>query len=177
VTALVVLKSIEGFESITEMMIKNWMPVGTVINRGRPRCEEFEEEVMAECERAVDPKRKRLSSANDFSYELVRKSANLLMDKEYCDKESGSYVKKWRVNKTTRRLCFTNKWILGVLRRHSTRCTLASHVDRIIPSPSSAIDNRLLGESILSVFDEAEGGYDDNVQGNFDLIDDVFPCM
>jgi len=78
-------------------------------------------------------------------------TVNLLMDKEYCDKGTGRYVKM------TSQLRFTNKWILGVFRRHSTWCTLASHVDRIIPSPSSVIDNRLLGDGILSVFDEEKG--------------------
>jgi len=85
------------------------------------------------------------------------------MDKEYCDKGTGRYVKM------TSQLRFTNKWILGVFRRHSTWCTLASHVDRIIPSPSSVIDNRLLGDGILSVFDEEKGTTNNNV--NFDIID------
>jgi len=180
VTALVVLKSIEGFECLSEMRIKQWMTVGTEVNRGRPRSEEFEEEVMYECERANDPKRKRPSSANDYSYELVRNSANALLDKEYCDEKTGCYVKKWRFNKTTRNLRFTNKWIFGVLRRHSMRCTLASHVNRLTGGPklkddisSPLIDDFLLVDGISSAFDEEDGECNHNVYGNLDLINDM----
>jgi len=68
------------------------------------------------------------------------------------------YGRMWEgCRSQTEETFIANKWILHTFRRHSTRCTLAFHVDRIIPSPSSVIDNRLLGDGILSVFDEEKG--------------------
>lgn len=93
---------------------------------GRPTCDEFEEEVIAECENSLNNNsscfdRKRSSSStttNEYSYALVKKCAATVMEKEYWDEGSRSFVKKWQLNRTTSRLCFTNKWVQGVqLRR------------------------------------------------------------
>ena len=94
---------------------------------GRPRstCDEFEEEVIAECESSLnsysscfDRKRSSSSSSNEYAYALVKKCAATVMEKEYWDEGSHSFVKKWQLNRTTSRLRFTNKWVQGVqLRR------------------------------------------------------------
>jgi len=99
---------------------------------GKPKCDEFEEEVMAECVSLVDdnscPKRKRVSSSlssitNYYSYAHVKKCAAIVMQKNYWDDKTRSFVKKWQLNRTTSRLCFTNKWVHGVLRRHLLKKT------------------------------------------------------
>jgi len=94
---------------------------------GRPRstCDEFEEEVIAECERLLnsysscfDGKTSSSSSSNEYTYALVKKCAAAVMEKEYWDEGRHSFVKKWQLNRTTSRLRFTNKWVQGVqLRR------------------------------------------------------------
>jgi hypothetical protein len=94
---------------------------------GRPRstCDEFEEEVIAECESSLnsysscfDRETSSLSSSNEYTYALVKKCAATVMEKEYWDEGSHSFVKKWQLNRTTSRLRFTNKWVQGVqLRR------------------------------------------------------------
>jgi hypothetical protein len=94
---------------------------------GRPRstCDEFEEDVIAECESSLnsysscfDRETSSLSSSNEYTYALVKKCAAAVMEKEYWDEGSHSFVKKWQLNRTTSRLRFTNKWVQGVqLRR------------------------------------------------------------
>ena len=94
---------------------------------GRPRstCDEFEEEVIAECESSLnsysscfDRKTSSSSSSNEYTYALVKKCAAAVKEKEYWDEGRHSFVKKWQLNRTTSRLRFTNKWVQGVqLRR------------------------------------------------------------
>jgi len=96
-------------------------------SRGRPVCEEFEEEVIAECESSLESncfKRKRASSGNDYSYAQVKQCAAIVMDKEYWDEGSRSFVKKWQLNRRTCSLSFTNKWVCGMLRRYSKKLRL-----------------------------------------------------
>lgn len=93
--------------------------------RGRPKSDEFEDEVLAECERSLSTgfymMRKRGNRCNEYSYVHVKKSAAIVMDMEYWDEKTCSFVKKWQLNRTTSRLRFTNKWVHGVLRRHSEK--------------------------------------------------------
>jgi hypothetical protein len=93
--------------------------------RGRPKSDEFEDEVLAECERSLSTgfymMRKRGNRCNEYSYVHVKKSAAIVMDTEYWDEKTCSFVKKWQLNRTTSRLRFTNKWVHGVLRRHSEK--------------------------------------------------------
>ena len=101
--------------------------------RGRPKSDEFEDEVLVECERSLSTgyymMRKRGNRCNEYSYVHVKKSAAIVMDMEYWDEKTCSFVKKWQLNRTTSRLRFTNKWVHGVLRRHSekTRNISSSH--------------------------------------------------
>lgn len=129
ITAMNQIKSIRGFENITESMIGQWVVLRTSNNPGRPVCEEFEEEVMIECERTYDNdndnKVKRgFTANNNYTYDQIRACAAKVMDRYYLDTRSSIYTKKWELNKRTNRLRFTNKWILGVLRRHSMRKVL-----------------------------------------------------
>jgi len=90
---------------------------------GRPKCDEFEEEVMAKCDSLLDEKRRRASSLNDYSYAHVKRCAAIVMDGDYWDNQTRSFVKKWKLNRTTCSLCFSNKWVHGVLRRQLLKKT------------------------------------------------------
>lgn len=119
---------------------------------GRPKCVEFEEEVLAECKRASSMnsfKRKRPSSPNDYSYVQVRKCAETVMNRDYWDDVSCSFVKKWQLNRTTNKLCFTNKWVYGVLRRHAAASDTGS-------SCSGVSSQELSSEVAVAVLDQRE---------------------
>lgn len=131
ITAMNQIRSIKGFENITESMIGQWVVLRTNRNPGRPICEEFEEEVMNECETIYDNgnKIKRGSTGNYYSYDQIRACAIKVWDRHYYDTKSGIHTKKWELNKRTNKLRFTNKWILGVLRRHSIKKVIQSFRD------------------------------------------------
>jgi hypothetical protein len=64
-SALQVIKSINGFQDVNERKIKRWKKQATVICPGRPISDEFEMEVLKECERVSRLfKVKRVSSTN-----------------------------------------------------------------------------------------------------------------
>jgi len=93
----------------------------TAIVRGRPICDEFEDEVLFECQRSLQNSNdkntgKKSSKSKMFSYAHVKKCAIEVFNRDYYDNTTS--VKKWQQNKKTRNLCFTNKWIHGVLQRH-----------------------------------------------------------
>jgi len=117
-SALQVIKSINGFQDVNERKIKRWKKQATVICPGRPISDEFEMEVLKECERVSRLfKVKRVSTSNIYTYSLVKHCANEVLCKDFWDDKTCSFVKKWQLDKRTCNLRFTNKWILGVLRR------------------------------------------------------------
>jgi len=52
---------------------------------------------------------------------MVKNCAVAIWNKDYWDEESASFLKKWRKNRTTARLAFTNKWVYGLLRRQQAK--------------------------------------------------------
>lgn len=52
---------------------------------------------------------------------VVKNCAVAIWNKDYWDEESASFLKKWRMNRTTARLAFTNKWVYGLLRRQQAK--------------------------------------------------------
>jgi len=113
------------FESEDHRSITHVSPVKkdmTKATRGRPKCDEFEDEVFAECERSHLNKSNNTRKKRDnyYSYLHVKTCATTVMNTEYWDESSSSFVKKWQLNRTTNKLRFTNKWVYGVLRRRST---------------------------------------------------------
>ena len=117
-SALQVIKSISGFQDVNERKIKRWKKQATVNCPGRPISDEFEMEVLKECERVSRLfKVKRVSTSNIYTYSLVKHCANEVLCKDFWDDKTCSFVKKWQLDKRTCNLRFTNKWILGVLRR------------------------------------------------------------
>jgi hypothetical protein len=52
---------------------------------------------------------------------MVKNCAVAIWNKDYWDEESASFLKKWRMNRTTARLAFTNKWVYGLLRRQQAK--------------------------------------------------------
>jgi len=105
-------------------MIRDWVVVEDTLTckqPGRPINEDFEDEVMIECEKNSEllcrsQVVRRGSSSNRFSYDHIRRCARKLLDKS-----SNSYSKKWTLDKKVSKLHFTNKWIFGLLRRQSMK--------------------------------------------------------
>lgn len=134
VDALNKIRSIKGLESLDESMIRDWVVVEDTLTckqPGRPINEDFEDEVMIECEKNSEilcrsQVVRRGSSSNRFSYDHIRRCAMKLLDTLYWDKSSNSYSKKWTLDKRVSKLHFTNKWILGLLRRQSMKKVMRS---------------------------------------------------
>lgn len=121
-SALQVINSIIGFQDINESKIKRWKKQVTMNSPGRPISDEFEMEVMKECERVSRLfEVKRVATSNLYTYSVVKHCANEVLHKDFWDDETSSFVKKWQYDKRTCNLRFTNKWILGVLQRESKR--------------------------------------------------------
>jgi len=91
--------------------------------RGKSKSDEF-----AECEGSLsasyNTKRKKGSDNNEYYYVHLKKSVAIVINKDYWDVKTRSFVKKWQLNRTTRRLCFTNKWVYGVLRRRAEKTNM-----------------------------------------------------
>jgi len=134
VDALNRIRSIKGLENLDESMIRDWVVVeGTLTCKqpGRPINEDFEDEVMIECEKNSEllcrsQVMRRGSSSNRFSYDHIRSCAVKLLDTFYWDKSSNSFSKKWTLDKRVSKLHFTNKWISGLLRRQSMKKVMRS---------------------------------------------------
>lgn len=135
VDALNKIKSIKGLENLDESMIRDWVVIvdtTTCKQPGRPINEDFEDEVMIECEKRSEllytsqVARGGGSSSNRFSYDHIRRCAVKVLDTFYWDKSSNSYLKKWTLDKRVSKLHFTNKWILGLLRRQSIKKVMRS---------------------------------------------------
>ena len=146
VDALNRIRSIKGLESLDESMIRDWVVVEDTLackQPGRPINEDFEDEVMIECEKNSEllcrsQVVRRGSSSNRFSYDHIRRCARKLLDTLYWDKSSNSYSKKWTLDKRVSKLHFTNKWILGLLRRQSMKKVMRSshHSDDVVCTAS-----------------------------------------
>jgi len=83
---------------------------------GRPVSDEFEAAVLGECQLSGVSKKKK-STSNGFSYLSVKMCANKVLNKDYWDADSFSFTKKWKLDRRTSKLKFTNKWVCGFLRR------------------------------------------------------------
>lgn len=84
---------------------------------GRPVSDEFEAAVLRECQRSGVSKKKKSTSSNGYSYLSVKMCANKVLNKDYWDADSFSFTKKWKLDRRTSKLKFTNKWVCGFLRR------------------------------------------------------------
>jgi hypothetical protein len=51
-----------------------------------------------------------------LSYALVRECAMTVWERTYPDEE-GQMVPRWKLNKTTKALKFSHKWVVGLLKR------------------------------------------------------------
>ena len=132
-----------GEQTITEQRIKRWKKSGMLKLPGRPLSVEFEEEVIAECERTQS---KESSSTNIYPYEFVRMCAVNVFNKDYWDDESSSFIKKWHHDKKTCKLRFSNRWVLGLMQRVSKRRIVTTsghqHDTEASDLPSSSINQK-----------------------------------
>lgn len=124
-TSMSVIHSIDGYETMPERKVKRWkIGMEEMVPRvpGKPISLEFEQEVMMECQKTDSKDFKKSSATNGYTYSLVRLCAQQVMNKDYWDADSASFVQKWRRDKRTCGLLFTNKWVSGVLRRWKEYC-------------------------------------------------------
>lgn len=112
------VKSFDVFEDLNRKRPNRWMKQSFPKPTGRPISEEFEHEVLAECEQSSASNKKKVSStANKYPYNFVRECAATVFDREYWDENDLCFVKKWHMDPRTSKLQLTNKWVVGLLRR------------------------------------------------------------
>lgn len=71
---------------------------------------------------------------------VLKNCAVAIWNKDYWDEESASFLKKWRMNRTTARLAFTNKWVYGLLRRQQAkRVSLPADTPHAIVKAATAV--------------------------------------
>lgn len=125
--ALKLIRSIDGFENLNGKRLKRWTKQPISKTTGRPISEEFEREVLFECEQSSASNKKKVSStANKYPYNFVRECAARVFDREYWDENDLSFVKKWHMDPCTSKLQLTNKWVVGLLRRDLKKSADAS---------------------------------------------------
>ena len=126
VTALKLIRANAGFETLTDRKIHRWMnAVGIKKSAGRPVCDQFEAEVLAECDKC--PQQSASTYSHPYSYAFVRECGHRVLNNYYWNEDNSSCTKKWLLDKRTRHLKLTNKWVSGLLRRSSMKtCSAAS---------------------------------------------------
>jgi hypothetical protein len=155
---------------ITKMSYEN----NTKVKRGRPKNDEFEEEVCIECEKSFKPDNRNIKrkKANEFSYAHVKQCALIVREKDYLDDNSKTNFKKWKLNETTNRLKFTNKWVYGVLRRRTERnLTLDSKQSEDMSTVKVTEDNQC-SSNIVATHDIIRSINNDNSSVSNVMIDD-----
>jgi len=172
ISAIQVIKSINGFEHVNERKIKRWKKQATMNTPGRPISDEFENEVLLECERVSRLYQvKRVVTSNLYTYSLVKHCASEVLQKDYWDEETCSFMKKWLLDKRTCNLRFTNKWVFGVLRRELKKrngSTNTDDVDDSLMLPGSPGQN----SNCFNHF-----SHDDDSKEPIKLFDDSLPSL
>jgi hypothetical protein len=102
--------SIPDCKYLSEQKILHWMSKSKT---GKAISSEFEDEVMDKVKQLC-----HLSNRATYSYSAVRECAIKIFDKDYWDDNSKSFIKKWHHDKRTYKLQFTNKWVVGMLKRN-----------------------------------------------------------
>lgn len=125
VMAMKAINQMYGFENIYKRKIERWKRSNK--SMGRPVSREFEMEVIQEYHNTIitinnninkqqqDEKEKEVNVYMTNS--TLKKCALVVFDRQYWDESTKSYVQKWHVDKLTCNLCFTSKWIAGLLKR------------------------------------------------------------
>jgi len=165
VTAMNIIKSIAGYEHLYEQKIKRWKgrinPPQLSLQKSPEKLnsDEFEDEVLAECAKAclsLKYCRAKLSNFNSYYYSSVKECAIQVLNKDYWDADTSSYVKKWKLDKHTCNLQFTNKWVSGLLRRSTLKL--------LCPVNDSVLNggNNSLGDSLSEVSKDTEPAIHDS---------------
>ena len=125
VMAMKAINQMYGFENIYKRKIERWKRSNK--SMGRPVSREFEMEVIEEYHNTIitinnninkqqqDEKEKEVNVYMTNS--TLKKCALVVFDRQYWDESTKSFVQKWHVDKLTCNLCFTSKWIAGLLKR------------------------------------------------------------
>jgi hypothetical protein len=86
-----------------------------------------------------------------LSYALVRECAMAVWERVYPD-EAGQLVPRWKVNKTTKNLKFSHKWVIGLLRRvQAARGEGANLSSLIVTSGQCCYTDVLANMSLIGV--------------------------
>ena len=125
VMAMKAINQMHGFESIYKRKIERWKRSNK--SMGRPVSREFEMEVIEEFRNTLISINNNKSNKQLEEEEVVvnaimtnstlKKCALSVFDRQYWDETTKSFVQKWHVDRLTCNLCFTSKWIAGLLKR------------------------------------------------------------
>ena len=157
VTAMNIIKSIAGYEHLYEQKIKRWKgginPSQLSLQKSleKSNSDEFEDEVLAECAKAclsLKYCRAKLSNFNSYYYSSVKECAIQVLNKDYWDADTSSYVKKWKLDKRTCNLQFTNKWVSGLLRRSTMKLPYPVD-DSVLNGGNNSLGDSLSEASLL----------------------------
>jgi len=147
-----------GEQIITERRIKRWKKSGNLKIPGRPLSVEFEEEVIAECERIQSKEQSSSVSLSTCTHEFIKMCAINVFNKDYWDDESSSFIKIWHHDKKTCKLRFSNRWVIGLMQRMSKRRIVTTSMST--SSSRHQHDEEALG---LSSVDQKKSTGDDMV--------------
>ena len=118
--AIKFLQVVCGYNEIYERKIKRWKTC-TKKPMGRPISQEFESEVLDEYKRHFPPH-------TELSRHSLRVCGHRVLNREYVNANSGVMEKKWLKDPRTRSLQFTDRWIIGILKRSESPASVATGI-------------------------------------------------
>jgi hypothetical protein len=118
--AIKFLQVVCGYNEIYERKIKRWKTC-TKKPMGRPISQEFESEVLDEYKRLFPPH-------TELLHDNLRVCGHRVLNREYVNANSGVMEKKWLKDPRTRSLQFTDRWIIGILKRSESPASVATGI-------------------------------------------------
>ena len=143
--AMLRINQMKGCEGLEKRKILRWISSKSNFTMGRPISEEFEAEVIKEC--------KTNNKDGSTLHKYIKKCATVVLNREYWDEDSQSYIQKWLNDTRTRNLQFTSRWIKGFLTRSGKKnnISLSSSSDN---DGITSMLNSSLSSDYLSTSDE-----------------------
>ena len=118
--AIKFLQVVCGYNEIYERKIKRWKTCAKK-PMGRPISQEFESEVLDEYKRHFPPH-------TELSRHSLRVCGHRVLNREYVNADTGVMEKKWLKDPRTRTLQFTDRWIIGILKRSESPASVAAGI-------------------------------------------------
>lgn len=130
------IQRVKGFEKVTRKMLEDWSTPKVSMHRGRPVCEEFDEEVLNEV----------IVTQISNNCQTLEVLANAAFSYE-CFRHAGQQVQKrakYRENEPIQNLQFSVGWTQKFLERHKLKRRRCTTVEK--PKPSREVIERDLNE-------------------------------